>query len=154
MGEMNELKELDLTLPLDSNQIMEILPHRYPMLLVDRIDELEPGVRAKGIKCVTANEQIFCGHFPQQHIFPGVLILEALAQVGAVAILSEPEYRGKIAVFGGVKNARFRQQVKPGDVLELSCELTARRGPMGFGMAEARVNGKIAASAELTFAVT
>ena len=140
-------------LPLNSNQIMEILPHRYPMLLVDRIDELEPGVRAKGIKCVTANEQIFCGHFPQEHIFPGVLILEALAQVGAVAILSEPEYHGKIAVFGGVKNARFRQQVKPGDVLELSCELTARRGPMGFGTAEAKVNGKVAASAELTFAV-
>ena len=144
----------ELRLPLDSNEIMKIIPHRYPMLLVDRIDELETGKSAKGVKCVTANEQFFCGHFPEKHIMPGVLILEALAQVGAVAILSEEENKGKIAVFGGIKNARFRQQVKPGDVLELYCELTSRRGPVGIGHGIAKVNGKVAAEAELTFAIT
>ena len=107
---------------LNSNQIAEILPHRYPFALVDRITDFEPGQWAKGIKCVSAAEPVFCGHFPQAHIFPGVLILEALAQVGAVAVLSEEENRGKIALFGGVKNARFRRQVIPGDVLELDGE--------------------------------
>lgn len=138
---------------LDSNQIQEILPHRYPFLLVDKIVDGEPGVWAKGIKCVTANEPFFCGHFPQKHVMPGVLIIEALAQVGAVAILSVEENRGKIAFFGGIKNARFKQQVVPGDVLELTCELTRQRGPVGFGTATATVNGKVAASAELTFAI-
>ena len=114
---------------LDSNQIMEILPHRFPFQLVDRITECEPGVRAVGRKCVTVNEQFFCGHFPQKHVMPGVLIIEALAQVGAVALLTEEENKGKIAFFGGIKNARFKRQVTPGDVLELTCELTARRGP-------------------------
>ena len=104
---------------LNSNQIAEILPHRYPFALVDRIDECEPGVRAKGVKCVSVNEQIFCGHFPQAHVMPGVLILEAMAQVGAVAILTCPEDRGKLVLFGGVKNARFKRKVVPGDVLEL-----------------------------------
>ncbi len=137
----------------NSNEIMEILPHRFPFQLVDRITECEPGVSAKGRKCVTVNEQFFCGHFPQRHVMPGVLILEAMAQVGAVAILTQEENKGKVVLFGGVKNARFRRQVVPGDVLELECELTARRGPVGIGKAVARVDGKVAASAELTFAI-
>ncbi|MBQ8857088.1 MAG: 3-hydroxyacyl-ACP dehydratase FabZ [Lachnospiraceae bacterium] len=138
---------------LNSNQIQEILPHRYPFLLVDRISECEPGQSARGIKCVTANEMHFLGHFPQKHVMPGVLIIEALAQVGAVAILTEEENKGKIVLFGGIKNARFRQQVVPGDVLELSCEIISRRGPVGIGKAIAKVNGKVAVSAELTFAI-
>ena len=138
---------------LDSNEIMQVLPHRFPFQLVDRITECEPGQRAVGRKCVTVNEQFFCGHFPQKHVMPGVLILEALAQVGAVAILTEEANKGKIVLFGGVKNARFKRQVVPGDVLELTCELTARRGPIGMGKAEARVDGKLAASAELTIAI-
>ena len=124
---------------LDANQIQEILPHRPPFLLVDRITGGEPGVWAQGIKCVTVNEPFFAGHFP--------------AQVGAVAILSLPENKGKLAFFGGIKNARFKRQVVPGDVLELRCELTRQVGSVGFGKAEARVNGKLAAQGELTFAV-
>ena len=138
---------------LNSNEIMEILPHRYPFLLLDRITQCEPGKMAVGRKCVSVNEPFFCGHFPQYHVMPGVLILEALAQVGAVAILSEEENRGKIALFGGVKNAHFKRQVRPGDVLELRCELTQRRGPVGFGTAEATVDGQVACRAELTFAI-
>ena len=138
---------------LDSNQIARILPHRYPFALVDRIVDGEEGRWARGIKCVSVNEQFFCGHFPQEHIMPGVLILEALAQVGAVALLSLPENRGKIALFGGVKNARFRRKVIPGDVLEMTCTLVRRRGPVGIGSCEAMVNGEIACTAELIFAV-
>ena len=138
---------------LNSNQIAEILPHRYPFALVDRITDGEEGQWAQGIKCVSVNEQFFCGHFPQKHVMPGVLIIEALAQVGAVAILSLPENRGKIAFFGGIKNARFKRQVVPGDVLELSCELVERRGSVGFGKAVAKVDGKVAAQGELTFAI-
>ena len=135
---------------LDIKEIMEILPHRPPFLLVDRIVECEPGRSAKGVKCVSMNEPFFPGHFPGQPIMPGVLILEALAQTGAVAALSLPENRGRLAVFGGVKNCRFKKPVTPGDVLELSCELVERRGPIGYGKAVARVGGKIAAQAELT----
>ena len=124
---------------LNIDQIEAILPHRYPFLLVDRITECTPGERAKGLKCVTANEPFFQGHFPGFKVMPGVLIVEALAQVGAVAILTEEENKGKLALFGGIKNARFKRQVRPGDVLELTCELTARKGPVGFGTAEARV---------------
>lgn len=138
---------------LTAAQIAQILPHRYPFALVDRILDYEPGRWAIGRKCVTMNEPFFCGHFPGQPVMPGVLILEALAQVGAVAVLSQPENRGKLALFGGVKSARFKQQVTPGDVLELRCELIARRGPVGTGKATARVDGKLAAIAELTFAV-
>lgn len=138
---------------LDSNAIQQILPHRYPFLLVDRIIDGEPGQWAKGIKCVSVNEPFFCGHFPQQHVMPGVLIIEALAQVGAVAILSKEEFKGKIALFGGIKHARFKRQVVPGDVLELHCELIQQRGPLGIGKATATVNGALAATAELTFAV-
>ena len=138
---------------LNSNEIQQILPHRYPFLLVDKITEMEPGKSAKGIKCVSANEMQFMGHFPQLHVMPGVLIIEALAQTGACALLCEEENKGKIAFFGGIKNARFRKQVVPGDVLELSCEIISRRGPVGVGKACATVDGKIAVTAELTFAI-
>ena len=138
---------------LNSNQIAQILPHRFPCALGDRITDYEPGQWAKGRKCVSVNEQFFCGHFPQEHVMPGVLILEAMAQVGAVAILSLPENQGKIALFGGVKNARFRRKVIPGDVLEMECVLTKRRGPVGIGECKATVNGELACTAELTFAI-
>ena len=138
---------------LNSNQIAEILPHRYPFALVDRITDYEPGQWARGIKCVSVGEPYFCGHFPQQHVMPGVLILEAMAQVGAIAILSLPENKGKIALFGGVKNARFKRQVIPGDVLEMECVLTKRRGLVGIGECKALVNGEVAYTAELIFAV-
>lgn len=139
---------------LNSNQIQEILPHRYPFLLVDKITDMEAGKWAKGIKCVTANEMHFLGHFPGKHVMPGVLIMEALAQTGAVAILSEPENKGKLVVFGGIKNCRFKYQVVPGDVLELYCELTSIRGPVGFGKVTAKVGDKIAAQGEISFAIT
>ena len=115
---------------------------------------ISPGEGAKGLKCVTANEPFFPGHFPGFRVMPGVLIIEALAQVGAVALLTQEENQGKLALFGGIKNARFKRQVRPGDVLELSCQLTARKGPVGFGTAEARVDGQLACKAELTFALT
>ena len=114
---------------------------------------MKPGEWAKGIKCVSANEMHFMGHFPGKPVMPGVLIIEALAQTGAVALLSQDEYKGKIVYFGGIKNARFKKQVEPGDVLELSCEIIARKGPVGIGRAQAAVAGKIAATAELTFAI-
>ena len=138
---------------LNSNQIQEILPHRYPFALVDKITDYEPGKWAKGIKCVSVNEMQFCGHFPQKHVMPGVLLLEALAQVGAIAILTLEENKGKLAFFGGIKNARFKQQVVPGDVVGLSCEMTTIKGPIGFGKAVATVNGKVAVTAELSFAI-
>ena len=138
---------------LNTTEIMELLPHRYPFLLVDRIEDGEPGKWARGRKCVTANEMHFCGHFPGQPVMPGVLILEALAQVGAVAILTVPENKGKLALFGGIKNARFRKQVLPGDVLELECTLIRQMGPVGIGKATAKVDGRVACTAELTFAL-
>ena len=138
---------------MNSEEIQKILPHRYPFLLVDRILECEPGKSAKGIKCVSANEMFFMGHFPGKPVMPGVLIIEALAQTGAVAMLSADENKGKLALFGGIKSARFKHQVVPGDVLSLSCEITAVKGPMGIGKGEARVNGEIAAVAEITFAI-
>lgn len=140
-------------LKLNSNEIAQILPHRYPFALVDRIIDGEPGQWAKGIKCVSVGEPVFYGHFPQEHVMPGVLLIEAMAQVGAVAILSLPEYQGKTAYFGGIKNARFKSKVTPGDVVELECALTKRRGPVGVGEAKATVDGKVVASAELTFAI-
>ena len=136
---------------LTNRQIQEILPHRYPFLLVDKILDFEPGKWAKGIKCVSANEMQFLGHFPGNPVMPGVLIIEALAQVGAVCTLTVPENRGKLALFGGIKEARFRQQVVPGDVLEMRCEIIRQKGPVGIGKAVATVAGKVAASGELTF---
>ena len=137
----------------NSDEIAKILPHRYPFALVDRIVDGEEGKWAKGIKCVTVNEPFFQGHFPQYHVMPGVLIVEAMAQVGGVALLSMPENKGKLALFGGIKNARFRRQVTPGDVLEIECTLTKQTGPVGIGEAKATVDGKVASTAELTFAL-
>lgn len=138
---------------LNSDQIKEIIPHRYPMLLVDRIIELNKGEGAIGIKAVSSNEGFFQGHFPQYQVMPGVLILEALAQVGAVALLSEVENKGKLALFGGIKNARFRRQVVPGDTLRLETKLIRKRGPVGIAEAKAYVGDELAVSAELTFAL-
>ena len=138
---------------LNTKQIQEILPHRHPFLLVDRIEELKEGERAKGTKCVTFNEPFFAGHFPEEPVMPGVLIIEALAQVGAVAILSEEKNKGKIAFFGGIKDARFRDKVVPGDVLSLEVELIKVKGPVGIGRAQAKKGDKVCASAELTFVI-
>ena len=137
----------------DSNEIAQILPHRYPFALVDRITDGEPGQWARGIKCVTVNEPFFQGHFPGKHVMPGVLLIEAMAQVGGVAILSLPENAGKLAFLGRVKDARCRRQVGPGDVVEMECRLTKRRGPIGVGECKATVNGEVAATAEITFAI-
>jgi len=139
---------------LGIKEIQEIIPHRHPFLLIDFIDELEPGVRAVGYKSVTFNEPQFNGHFPGQPVMPGVLMIEALAQVGAVAILSLPENKGKTAFFGGINNAKFRQMVLPGDRLKLECEIIKRKGPVGVGKAVAtNADGKVTVSAELTFVV-
>lgn len=151
---MEREEPMRMELPLPAEQIQKILPHRYPMLLVDRVEELVPGVLARAKKCVSINEPFFQGHFPGMPVMPGVLILEALAQTGAVALLSEPESRGKIALFGGVRNARFKRQVVPGDVLELFCRIDSRKGPVGMGTCEARVDGALACRAELLFALT
>lgn len=136
-----------------NKEIMEIIPHRQPFLLIDTIEELEPGVRAVGKKCVSASEPYFQGHFPGNPVMPGVLIMEALAQVGAVAMLSQPEFKGHTAYFAGIDKARFRQKVIPGDVLELETAIVKVKGPIGIGRAVAKVNGKVAAQAELTFAI-
>ena len=138
---------------LGTKEIMEIIPHRQPFLLLDTIEELEPGKRAVGKKCVTYNEPFFSFHFPNEPVMPGVLIVEALAQAGAVAILSNPEFKGKTAYFGAINNARFKQKVVPGDVLLLELEIIKQKGPVGVGKATATVNGKAAVTAELTFAI-
>ena len=127
--------------------------HRAPFLLIDTIEELEPGVRALGKKCVSMNEPYFQGHFPGNPVMPGVLIMEALAQVGAVAILSQPEWKGKTAYFAGIDKAKFRRKVLPGDVLMLEMTIIKVKGPVGVGKAVATVDGKVAAQAELTFAI-
>ena len=139
---------------LGIKEIEAILPHRHPFLLIDRIDELEPGMRAVGIKAVTFHEEFFAGHYPGEPVMPGVLILEALAQVGAVAILSVEENKGKTAFFGGVDNVRFRRKVVPGDVLTLTCEIIRTRGNVGVGTALASVNGERAVTAEMTFVIS
>ena len=138
---------------LDINDIQKIIPHRYPFLLVDCVEEMEPGVRAVGYKNVTMNEPFFQGHFPQQPVMPGVLIVEALAQTGAVAILSKPENKGKIAYFGGIDKCRFKGKVQPGDKLKLEMKIIKEKGPMGVGEAIASVDGKLVVKAELTFMV-
>ena len=138
---------------LTIEQIRDILPHRYPFLLVDRILDYVPGKWAEGIKCVSANENFFPGHFPQKSVMPGVLIIEALAQTGAVAILTEPENAGKLVLFGAIRDARFKRQVVPGDVLNLRCEIVKRRGDIGIGSASAQVGGQVACTAEFTFAI-
>lgn len=136
-----------------AKEIMEIIPHRYPFLLIDTIEELEPGVRGLGRKCVSMNEPYFQGHFPGNPVMPGALIVEALAQVGAVALLAQPERKGRTAYFAGIDRARFRQKVLPGDVLTLETVILKVKGPLGVGRAVATVNGKVVAEAELTFAL-
>mgnify|MGYP001851898896 FL=1 len=138
---------------LGIKEIEEIIPHRHPFLLIDCIEELEPGVRAVGYKAVTFHEDFFRGHFPQEPVMPGVLIVEALAQTGAVAILSMPENKGKVAYFGAINNAKFKKKVVPGDKLKLECEIIKQKGPVGVGKATATVDGKVAVAAELTFMI-
>jgi 3-hydroxyacyl-[acyl-carrier-protein] dehydratase len=138
---------------LDINQIKEIIPHRYPFLLVDKILEVEEGQKAVGIKNVTANEEFFNGHFPEFPVMPGVLIVEALAQVGAVAMLKKEENRGRLAFFAGIDNCRFKRQVKPGDQLRLEVEMTRVRGSIGKGKGIATVDGEVACELEMTFAL-
>ena len=138
---------------LNVQEVLRVIPHRYPFLLVDRVLESEPGKRIVAEKNVTINEWFFQGHFPDFPIMPGVLIVEALAQAGAVLLLSDESVKGQVPLFAGIDNCRFRAQVTPGDVLRLEVEFTARRGPIGKGKARATVAGKVAAEADLTFAL-
>ncbi|MCP0886002.1 3-hydroxyacyl-ACP dehydratase FabZ [Ligilactobacillus sp. WILCCON 0076] len=139
---------------LDITEIQKIIPHRYPMLLIDRVDELEPGQRAVAVRNVTAHEQVFNGHFPGNPVLPGVLIVEAMAQTGAVALLSMDEFKGKTAYFGGIKQAKFRKVVRPGDTLKIEVVLEKIRNNVGLGKAVATVDGKKACTAELTFMIS
>lgn len=138
---------------LSAKEIMELIPHRQPMLLIDTVEELEAGVRAVAKKCVSYNEPYFAGHFPTEPVMPGVLIVEALAQTGAVAILSKEENKGKTAYFAEINSAKFKQKVLPGDVLTLETEIIKQKGPIGVGSAKAYVEGKLVCRAELTFAI-
>lgn len=138
---------------MTTQEIMNVLPHRSPFLLIDTVEELEVGVRAVAKKNVTFNEPFFAGHFPGNPVMPGVLIIEALAQTGAVAILSEPAFQGKTAYFAGINNAKFKQKVLPGDTLMLETKIIKVKGPIGVGEATAYVNDKLACKAELTFAI-
>ena len=138
---------------LNINEIMEILPHRHPFLLIDAVDEMEVGVKAVARKNVTFNEPFFTGHFPGNPVMPGVLIVEALAQTGAVAILSDENWKGKTAYFAGINSAKFKKKVVPGDVLRLETEIIKIKGPIGIGKAVAYVGDSVACQAELTFAI-
>lgn len=138
---------------LDVTEIQKIISHRYPMLLIDRVEELEAGKRAVAIRNVTAHEQVFNGHFPGNPVLPGVLIVEAMAQTGAVALLSMDEFKGKTAYFGGIKEAKFRKVVRPGDTLRIEVTLEKIRNNVGLGKAIATVAGKKACTAELTFMI-
>lgn len=138
---------------LGIKEIQEVIPHRHPFLLIDCIEELVPGKKSVGYKSVTYNEPQFLGHFPGEPVMPGVLMIEALAQTGAVAILSVPENKGKTAYFGAINSAKFKRKVVPGDKLELSCEIIRQKGRIGIGKAVASVDGEIAVEAELTFII-
>jgi 3-hydroxyacyl-[acyl-carrier-protein] dehydratase len=142
-----------LATPLGRREIEEILPHRDPFLLLDEVTELEPGVRVVARKRVREDEWYLAGHFPGRPIMPGVLMVEAMAQTGAVAVLADEANRGKLALFAGIDNVRFKRIVEPGDELELTCELERMRGPVGRGKATATVGGELAARGTLTFAV-
>ena len=144
---------MGVSLPLDRAEIEQILPHREPFLLIDEVIELTPGVGAVARKEVRPDEWYLAGHFPGRPVMPGVLIVEALAQTGAVAVLSEEDNRGRLALFAGIDGCRFKRIVEPGDTLDLRCELEKVRGPIGRGKAEARVGGELACRATLTFAV-
>jgi len=138
---------------LNCNEIQKIIPHRYPFLFIDRVDEIIPGEKAIGYKNVTVNEYFFQGHFPGEMVMPGVLMIEALAQVGAVAILIEEKNKGKLVYFGGINKARFKRKVTPGDCLRLETQIIKRKGPFGLGKAIATVSGQVAVEAELIFAI-
>ncbi len=137
---------------LSAVEIRDLIPHRYPFLLVDRIEEVEPGVRAVGVKSVTQNEPFFQGHFPGYPVMPGVLIVEAMAQVGAVGVMSVEAYRGKLALFAGIDGVRFRRQVVPGDVLTMEVEIERLKGKIGRGKGRATVSGERVCEADLMFA--
>lgn len=138
---------------LNIDEIQKILPHRSPFLLIDRVEELEPGVGATARKCVSMNEPFFPGHFPGKAVMPGVLILEALAQTGAICMLTVEGNEGKIVYFGAIDKVKFKRQVYPGDVLTLKVEITKSKGNFGVGTAVAYVEGKVAVEAILTFAI-
>lgn len=138
---------------MDSQQIKETIPHRYPFLLVDHVEEVEEGKRVVGKKNVTINEPFFQGHFPEYPVMPGVLIIEALAQVGAIALLSQEENKGKIGFLAGIDKCRFKRQVKPGDTLKLEVEILRMRGSIGKGKGIATVDGEVACEAEIMFAI-
>jgi 3-hydroxyacyl-[acyl-carrier-protein] dehydratase len=139
-------------LPLGPAEIRDLIPHRYPFLLVDRIEELEPGVRAVGIKNVTQNEPFFQGHFPDYPVMPGVLVVEAMAQVGAVGVMAGGEHSEKLALFAGIDGVRFRRQVLPGDVLRMEVEIERLKGRVGRGRGRATVGDERVCEAQLMFA--
>lgn len=147
------MENTDFTVDFGVKEIQKIIPHRYPFLLIDKVTYMEPGKKVTAYKNVTMNEYFFQGHFPEEPVMPGVLIIEALAQAGAVAILSQENFKGKIAFFGGINKAKFRKKVVPGDTLRLEVEIVKIKGPAGIGNAVAYVDDKKAAEAEIMFMI-